>query len=512
MTLPSRSTERSSPRRSWLVRLRPGRGSGARPGSPRADHGLWTVDRVVRALTTACHEETREVPAVHAVVVGAETVRLYLSTPDERPPADWVCEQDGRVWHAPLRRLQSVAVSDTLPDPYPQLVSLGGSHEGFVLLNLARAGGIIALEGDARQARLLAQDWTRELTSSPWSREVKVARIGFKTGPAGPDDIIEAKSLGHAASTLAGIDGAVLILAGPPDGRAREFLHRVAEDPSGRWTVVVLGRMEQPRWRLVLDAEGMVDTGFLAEPVSRRLDQVSALPGPEESDADSGPAPAAVPRPRPSAPARPATPAGPGDGRRFSRRTTMAAAAAAVAVVVVAVVLTTTHRGSSPAAPVARATTEAGTAATAPGSAPTTAGAGGSGTPAPGAPSGGPVAPPAGSSLVNPAANKCLSAGPGTDGTPLSLAACDGDANQSWQAVNGTLQSQGLCMDAAWGATTPGTVVQVARCSGNPAQLFSVRGGTVYSQQAKLCIGEANGGTAVRLAPCTGPASVFKRP
>ncbi|RAG85931.1 hypothetical protein DN069_09140 [Streptacidiphilus pinicola] len=452
---------------------------------------------MVRALATSCDAEHREVPAVHAVVIGTDRVRLYLSTADEQPPPDWESEQDGRIWHAPLRGLQSARVSDALPDAFPQLVSLGVSREGFVLLNLGRAGGIIALEGDARQVRLLAQDWTRELTSSPWSREVRLVRIGFKSSPADPEETVEARSLGDATSTLAGYDSAVLLLATPPGGRDREVLHRAAADPAGRWTVVVVGRMEQPRWRLVLGPDGMVDTGFLVHPVSRRLDL--PLDAPElvfpDDDSDSDPDPDLAANPTSTA----------GGRGRLPRRGALLASSAAVVVAAVVAVLAATQLGSAPTTPVARASAAPGTTASHPAVPPVTQ---------PTATSTGPAAPPprpAGTLLKNPATGECLSAGAGTDGTPLALTACNGNANQRWQvASNGTIQSQGLCMDAAWGATTPGTMVQVARCSGNPAQLFSLRQGRIYSHQAGLCTAEVNGGTAIHLAPCTGPSTGFQ--
>lgn len=54
--------------------------------------------------------------------------------------------------------------------------------------------------------------------------------------------------------------------------------------------------------------------------------------------------------------------------------------------------------------------------------------------------------------------------------------------------------------------------MQVANCSGNPAQHFAVNGGTIYSAQAKLCVGEVNGGTAVQLLPCDqSAAQAFKQ-
>jgi hypothetical protein len=117
-----------------------------------------------------------------------------------------------------------------------------------------------------------------------------------------------------------------------------------------------------------------------------------------------------------------------------------------------------------------------------------------------------------GNPLVNPHSSKCLSGSAGSDGTPLILFACNGDVNQKWDVKDGTIQTKGLCMDAAWGATTPGTIVQLAYCSGNPAQRFSVRGDNIYSATANLCIKEVSGGTGIRLLPCDGdPSEVFKR-
>jgi hypothetical protein len=254
------------------------------------------VDRAVRALATACDRENRAVPAAHAVVVGSDTVWFRLRTPDERPPTGWTADPAGRTWRAQLRRLQSATVADSLQEPYPQLVSLGNSSKGFVLLNLSQAGGIIGLEGDARQARALAQDWTRDLTTSPWSRDVQVVRVGFRSGPADPVGAIEAKTLVDAEAALADDGGGVLLLAGLPGGRDGERVRRLANDPEGRWSVVVVGRVGDPRWRFTIDSTGVVDTGLLDEPVARRLEPTADLPAaPEDPDTDAGAASAEPP-------------------------------------------------------------------------------------------------------------------------------------------------------------------------------------------------------------------------
>ena len=494
------------------------------------------MDRVVRVLATACDREGRDVPVAHAVVVGPESVRLHLRTPDERPPAGWTVEHGGRTWQAPLRELQSAGVTESLPEPYPRLVTLGHNSKGFALLNLSQAGGIVALEGDARQARALAEDWTRELTSSPWSREVRVVRVGFRPGPADPVGWSEAPTLADAGPALDHESGGVLLLASLPGGRERERAYALADDPEGRWSVVVIGRVEHPRWRFGIDAAGVVDTGILDEPVARRLDTAVTWEVPPADDEDDDLSAAAEPggrlvghaaggvggggTPRGAAGSRPGSTAQAEHAAVVRRR--LVIAAVLVACLVGATGLTLALRGSaSPsAAPVGQASTVPGAAqGSATASSPTpspspsavasTQPAPPAGNPTPGIPAGGST----GRMLLNPGTGECLSGGAGTDGTPLALKRCDGSPNQAWDAFpDGTIRSQGLCMDAAWGATTVGTVVQVARCSGNPAQQFSVQGHTIHAQLANLCAGWVNGGSGIRLLPCGQGAAVdFKR-
>jgi hypothetical protein len=264
------SADRAQQRGNWFARLPwPGKAKRRSEPPPRADHGLWTVDRAVRVLTTSCDREQRGAPMAHAVVVGADTVSFHLRTPDEPAPAGWTTTNDGRIWQAQLRWLQGANVAEALPDPYPRLVPLGTSGEGFVLLNLGQAGGVIGLEGDARQARALALDWARDLATSPWSRDVLVVRVGFRDDPAGP----AAATFRDAEAALAGEAGGVLVLAGMPGGRDRERVHALAEDPAGQWSVVVVGRVDNPRWRFTVDAAGLVDTGLFSGPVNTNPNQ-----------------------------------------------------------------------------------------------------------------------------------------------------------------------------------------------------------------------------------------------
>lgn len=278
MSLPTRTEERVERSGGLLNRLRRSRRAEPSPPVSGVDHGAWAIDRIVRALATACERENRAVPAAQAIVLGPDVVRIHLRTPDERPPAGWAAAEDGRTWHAQLRMLQSANVVESAQEPYPRLVSIGYGAGGFALVNLGQAGGVVGLEGDSRQAKTLAFDWTRELTTSPWARGVQVVRVGFKPGTSVPGVALEAKSLADAEVALDDDAGGVLMLAGMPGGRDGERVRALAEDPEGRWSVVVVGRTDTPRWRFTVDAAGMLDTGLLDGKVARRWDPSIGTP------------------------------------------------------------------------------------------------------------------------------------------------------------------------------------------------------------------------------------------
>ncbi|MEY9913189.1 hypothetical protein ABIA35_009456 [Catenulispora sp. MAP12-49] len=249
------------------TRMRARRSGKPRPAAPRDDAAAWTIDRVLRTLATACSTGGRPLPGVAAVVVGTDTITLRLARPDEQPPQGWSADDQGRTWTAPLRLLQSAAVDDALPTPYPRLVSAGDTDSGRVLLNLAEAHGLISIEGDGRHTRPLIADWIRELSGSPWSRGTTVLRIGFGSGAEDLPGVEDAPTIEAAAATLEENDGGVLVLAHAPSGREPERVGALAGAGDGRWSVLVLGSPKNAGWRLVADAAGTLDTGLLNEPV-----------------------------------------------------------------------------------------------------------------------------------------------------------------------------------------------------------------------------------------------------
>jgi len=198
-------------------------------------------------------------------------VWLRLIGPDEQPTTGWTAAQQGRTWSAPLRSLQNAPVDDALPAPCPRLVSVGDSSSGRFLLNLEAADGLIALDGDARLARALAEDWIEELATSPWSQGITLLRIGFTEQPvAGSDGVKNAAGLDEAAEQLEEAEGGVLVLGRAPSAREAERLGALAQDPDGRWTVLVLGHPKSASWRMAVDAAGLLETGLLREPIRVR--------------------------------------------------------------------------------------------------------------------------------------------------------------------------------------------------------------------------------------------------
>ncbi|GIF19602.1 hypothetical protein BJ973_006647 [Actinoplanes tereljensis] len=221
--------------------------------------GAWTVDHALRALATGC----AVLPAVGAVVLGPESVRLRLTTPGETPPPGWTASDQGRTWEASLHQLANAPVDDRIPEPYPLLVSAGVVDGGRLLLNLAEAGGLVGVEGDLELARGLVRSWSRRLTTSPWSARVRAIRVGFP-----PDSDFNGWDVARLVEAAAELDdpyGGVLLFAEQPHGRDAYQVERLLAEPARRWTVVVVGAVEAT-WRLTVGVDGTLDTGMLAEP------------------------------------------------------------------------------------------------------------------------------------------------------------------------------------------------------------------------------------------------------
>ena len=92
---------------------------------------------------------------------------------------------------------------------------------------------------------------------------------------------------------------------------------------------------------------------------------------------------------------------------------------------------------------------------------------------------------------------KCVSSGVAGFGTAVVLATCDGSAAQTWTVgTDGTLQSQGMCMDVTSSGVTNGTLIQMWGCNGTGAQSWLAQGGGLVNANSSKCLDDPGSNTS----------------
>ncbi|MGW0431519.1 LysM peptidoglycan-binding domain-containing protein [Micromonospora sp. NPDC003197] len=236
----------------------------------------WTIDRALQALVTGAEAVGRPVPPVYGVSLEESRVALRLAAPDEEPIEPWEAVENGRVWQASLRDVQSLPVDNDLAAPCPRLVTLGTAGGVRELIDLGQATGVISLQGDSAAARELVAAWTEELSSSPWAGGVQVVAGDIRPHLTGGERVSVRDALtlaeGEGADTAYTLRGGgagadrrlgVLILGSAPGSRELERAQALVNRPDAAWVVIVLGQTRYDRWRFTVAADGQLDTGAL---------------------------------------------------------------------------------------------------------------------------------------------------------------------------------------------------------------------------------------------------------
>lgn len=255
--------------------------AGPAPARTFDTAAAWTIDRGLRALVTASATASRSIPPVYGVSLDAERMVLRLAAPDGEPVEPWESIENGRVWQASLRDLQTTSVSDEATASCPRLVTLGIQNGVRELVDLGQATGVISLQGDAALARDLVGTWVEELMTSPWSGTVRVVAGDVRPGLAGG---LRLSSLGSVRDAITHAEGeqdtgtyalrggqfmsvnaqyGVLILGSAPGARDMERVQRLVSRPDAAWVVIVLGQTRYDRWRFTIRRDGLLDTGAL---------------------------------------------------------------------------------------------------------------------------------------------------------------------------------------------------------------------------------------------------------
>jgi hypothetical protein len=216
----------------------------------------WTIDRALKALTTACDDEGIAFPGVYLVTVDAASVRVTVSKPSAKAPAGWTASSDGRTWSAQLAALQASNVRDTDGHSFAGLVMLGASDDGQVLLDLDQAAGPISVDGPKGAVDGIVEAWGTELTTNPWSATVRVARINGRNEP----------NLEIAENLLADLDAgerALIVFEEPPSRSQTAALRALFASATTAW-ILIKGTAPVATWKFTADG-GVLSSGFLPD-------------------------------------------------------------------------------------------------------------------------------------------------------------------------------------------------------------------------------------------------------
>ncbi|MEU2024289.1 bacterial transcriptional activator domain-containing protein, partial [Streptomyces sp. NPDC016469] len=183
-----------------------------RAASADVPEGLDLLDRALRTLSAELAREGTALPQLDAVVVTPDGAALHLCEP-AAPVAPFVPVVSGdEIWWCPKDSgalLPAEGASATAL-PYPALISLGTSFEGFpVLVDLERIG-MLRLDGETEDVRSVLLALAVELASDSLHAEHTVRLVGFgeELKTAFPGRVVHHATLASAVTGLRSHDEA----------------------------------------------------------------------------------------------------------------------------------------------------------------------------------------------------------------------------------------------------------------------------------------------------------------
>jgi hypothetical protein len=223
----------------------------------------WMVDRALRVLLAACERDGLEVPGITGVFIEGGAMRLRLAEPVSPAPEPFVANEDGQSWSAPLARLQAAPASEASTGRFSRLVTIGVAETGRVLVDFARARGVISLDGPTRARHEVLRRWLGELTGNPWSNDPRVVMVG--NGLPQPEQVEHLTAIEQVIPELEIGAGGVLVLSQAPSVAQQDLLAARFSDPRFSWVVIVLGESTSAKWRITAAEDGWLRSGFLPD-------------------------------------------------------------------------------------------------------------------------------------------------------------------------------------------------------------------------------------------------------
>ncbi|MFE3945918.1 LysM peptidoglycan-binding domain-containing protein [Streptomyces sp. NPDC059118] len=151
--------------------------------SADAGEELTMLDRALRTTAAALSEENRTLPALAAVQLGTEGVRLHLDAPAPAVAPFTTDPSQSTVWWCPADsgELLPPQESREVDPPYPGLIALGEDDQGAIVLVDLEHTGALHLTGGLRNEVLRTLALT--LALSPLAEQLDIAVAGEDTAP-----------------------------------------------------------------------------------------------------------------------------------------------------------------------------------------------------------------------------------------------------------------------------------------------------------------------------------------
>ena len=162
------------------------------------------LDLALRALAAGLRAERRTLPDVLGVELTTARIDVLLAEPG-MPPAGWSrAGSDERRWRLPggVPVAALAAAADGIEPPLPELVTVGATEAGVLMVNLAQPG-LTMLSGGPLVVRRAVETLAVELATSVWAGHFELVLAGFgDTGLTVLDHVTAVRHTGDLLSAL----------------------------------------------------------------------------------------------------------------------------------------------------------------------------------------------------------------------------------------------------------------------------------------------------------------------
>lgn len=161
------------------------------------------VDAAVRWLTAWHQNHDQTLPGLYAARLTHTDIELYLTGPATLPTPFTATADDDTAWS--IARTDIPALDETIPAPWPAMVTIGADPQGGYLLVDLEQTGALTINGRAEQSLQVLRALAIELGTSAWGENLQVTFVGF-------GDDLPAGLGGHRSRQINDVDHLVDVL------------------------------------------------------------------------------------------------------------------------------------------------------------------------------------------------------------------------------------------------------------------------------------------------------------